>query len=183
MIELTQVKSTDKLGQLQGILNTAFTEIAGDQPFVGMVMNPSVNYYSGDTLVGATTASQLTGTLYALCFPESNGVFIAMLWGDIYSNTNATVTREPSRAAIDIPAIKLATRDAVVSTFVSPGHLGLGGPDDTRMYLGNFAPNYTLYTQSSSNNVTTSFIPGLTTRPYLIQTPSHAELSLEKLPG
>lgn len=127
MIELTQIKTTDALGQLRGQLNTAFTEIQTDQPFVGLAVNPSINFYNNDdSLVGALTASSLTNArLYLLCYPESNGVFVANVWGRISFKsplTNANV----HRIVIDVPAVKLPTRDATVSTFVSPDHLGLG---------------------------------------------------------
>lgn len=131
MIELTQVKNTDKLGQLQGILNTAFREITTDQPFIGALVNPSVNYYMVEggnaTLIGTNTASTVKSYLTALCFPESNGVFVAGVWGMIQ------ITAEPqfvgtdhtySNVVIDVPAIKLATLDTSLSTFVSCEHLG-----------------------------------------------------------
>lgn len=132
MIELTQVKNTDKLGQLQGILNTAFREITTDQPFVGALVNPSINYYTveGDnaTLIGTNTASTVKSYLTALCFPESNGVFVAGVWGNIQTTAEPQYVGTEtgwSHAVIDVPAIKLATLDTSLSTFVSCEHLGL----------------------------------------------------------
>lgn len=132
MIELTQVKSTDKLGQLQGILNTAFSEIQTDQPFVGKLVNPSINYYmiNGDnaTLIGTNTASTVKSYLTALCFPESNGVFVAGVWGMIQATAEPQFVGTDhtySQVVIDVPAIKIATLDTSLSTFVSCEHLGL----------------------------------------------------------
>lgn len=128
MIELTQVKNTDKLGQLQGILNTAFSEIKTDQPFIGKVVNPSINMYTQNpddgsyVLNQAITASAIMGNLYALCFPESNGVFVANVFGHLRFNFIGLML---ARLVVDVPSVKLATRDANVGTFVSPSHLGL----------------------------------------------------------
>lgn len=126
MIELTQVKSTDKLGQLQGILNTAFGEIQTDQPFVGACQGISINFYSNDQLALAVTASELTDEkLYALCYPESNGVFIAKVFGSLFTNISPASAVTTDKIVIDVPNVKLPTRGSSMSTFVSPSHLGL----------------------------------------------------------
>lgn len=126
MIELTQVKNTDKLGQLQGILNTAFSEIQTDQPFVGVCQNISINFYNSNQLVFAVTASELTGEkLYALCYPESNGVFISTVFGSLYTVISPESVVTTDKIVIDVPNVKLPTRDSSMSTFVSPSHLGL----------------------------------------------------------
>lgn len=127
MIELTQIKNTDKLGQLQGILNTAFSDITTDQPFIGKVVNPSINMYTRDdygeyVLNQAITASAITGNLYAVCFPESNGVFVAKVFGHLSFGFSTLIL---NRLVVNVPSVKLATRDANVGTFVSPSHLGL----------------------------------------------------------
>lgn len=132
MIELTQVKNTDKLGELQDILNTAFGGINADQPFIGKVVNPSINMYTYDPDTGsyvldqAITASAITGNLYAVCFPESNGVFVAKTFGHLSFDFQSLML---ARLVVAVPSVKLATRDADVGTFVSPSHLGLS--DDT----------------------------------------------------
>lgn len=128
MIELTQVKNTDKLGTLQDILNTAFSGINTDQPFIGKVVNPSINMYTYNRDTGAfvldqaITASAITGNLYAVCFPESNGVFVAKVFGHLSFDFESLML---ARLVVDVPSVKLATRDANVGTFVSPSHLGL----------------------------------------------------------
>lgn len=126
MIELTQVKNTDKLGQLQGILNTAFSEIQTDQPFVGVCQNISINFYNSNQLALAVTASELTDEkLYALCYPESNGVFIAKVFGSLQTTISTSSSVTTDKIVIDVPTVKLPTRDSSMSTFVSPSHLGL----------------------------------------------------------
>ena len=134
MIELTQVKSTDKLGQLQGILNTAFSEIQTDQPFIGYVMTPSISFYRDNSLVAVVTASELaTERLFALCFPESNGVFVASLFGQLRFQAKSDFSFNQIR--ISIPGIKLATRDSVIGTFVNPNHLGMSASNT--LVIGN----------------------------------------------
>lgn len=124
MIQLEQIPVSDKLGNLRNRINAMVTEINTDQMVIGQVMNPSIVYInqSGDQ-VGASTASQVESDLYALCMPESNGVFIARLFGQLFCH-EGTLTANPYGAQIDIPAIKLPNRDSVVSTFVTPEHLG-----------------------------------------------------------
>ena len=132
MIELTNIKTTDKFKLLRRQINTMQNEIMADQPFVGTLVNPSIKYYSFDgnnyTLVATNTASAVKSELTALCFPESNGVFVAGVWGRIL------ITAEPqyvgpntaySLVAISVPSIKLATVSTNISTFVSCNHLGL----------------------------------------------------------
>lgn len=132
MIKLTNIKTTEKFKQLRGQINAMQNEIMADQPFVGTLVNPSINYYSFDdddyTLVATNTAITVESRLTALCFPESNGVFVAGVWGKIlvmeepnYVGSN----RDYRLAAISVPAIKLATMSTNISTFVSCNHLGL----------------------------------------------------------
>lgn len=132
MIELTNIKKTDKFNLLRGQINTMQNEIMADQPFVGTLVNPSINYYAVNggnaTLVATNTASTVKSELTALCFPESNGVFVAGVWGRIL------ITAEPmyvgsnsgyNFAAISVPSINLATVSTNISTFVSCDNLGL----------------------------------------------------------
>lgn len=86
MIELANIKTTDTLGQLREQINTMQNEIMHDQPFVGVCQNISINFYNSDQLALAVTASELTNEkLYALCYPESNGVFIAKVFGSLHT--------------------------------------------------------------------------------------------------
>lgn len=138
MIELTRVKSTDKLGQLQGILNTAFSEIQTDQPFVGVCQNISMNIYSDTTLVGSVMpAAMADQRLYAICLPDSNGVFIVKVFGFLTFTFVGTESAAYNKIVIYVPAVKLATRDAVMTTFVSPSHLGLSAENNHVMPIGN----------------------------------------------
>ena len=139
MIKLTHIKPTDPVRKLRSQINNMQYEIMDNQPFVGLCQNISINFYNVDTLVESVTASSLMDEkLYALCFPESNGVFVAKVWGSI------TVNEAPltpwTKAIIDIPAVKLPTRDAVVATFVPPSHFGFNrSGDPNSMKLGPLA--------------------------------------------
>ena len=134
MIKLTNIKTTDRVKQLRGQINTMQNEIMADQPFVGYVMNPSIEFFNGVSLVSSVTSSALaTQRLLALCFPESNGVFVASLFGGIRFQYTADFSFDS--VVIDIPGIKLATRDAVIGTFVSPKHLGLSANNE--LFIGD----------------------------------------------
>lgn len=132
MIELTNIKPTDRIKQLRGQINTMQNEIMADQPFVGTLVNPSINYYSFDgdnyTLVATNSAITVQSSLTALCFPESNGVFVAGVWGMIKAMTEPQYVgsdRTYMLVSISVPAIKLATMSTNISTFVSCERLGL----------------------------------------------------------
>lgn len=132
MIELTNIKTTDTIKQLRGQINTMQNEILANQPFVGTLVNPSINYYSFDgnnyTLVATNASTTVESSLTALCFPESNGVFVAGVWGMIKATTEPQYVgsdRDYMFVVISVPAIKLATMSNNISTFVSCDHLGL----------------------------------------------------------
>lgn len=136
MIELANIKATNTVGQLRGLINTMQNEIMSDQPFIGAPVNPSINYYSASTdgnpatLVATNTASTVTNGLTMLCFPENNGVFVAGVWGSLATTASpAYASGQTGKifnyAVVDIPAVKLATRETSVSTFVTCEHLGL----------------------------------------------------------
>lgn len=148
MIELTQVKNTDKLGQLQGILNTAFREIQTDQPFVGLCQDIAIKAYNGNSIASTIPASSLeSAKLYALCLPKSEAVFVAKVFGRIQFKFPATTTF--TRIQIDIPSVKLPTRATKISNFIAPGDIGLGK---------DFSPNV-MYTGAgwyAENNDTTA---------------------------
>lgn len=138
MIELEQIKKTDPLKSLRRQLNTAFSEIQSDQPFIGRCLNPTVNLYRGPSLVGAITASNMSECfLAALVFPENNGCFVADIigrgrWiaqdGELPDDTF-------NRLVIDIPSIQLANGIKYTS-FVTPDRLALKYiADGTRQQL------------------------------------------------
>ena len=143
MIKLTNIETTDPIRKLRRQINTMQNEIMANQPFVGYVMNPSIEFFNGVSLVSSVTVSALaTQRLLALCFPESNGVFVASLFGGIRFVYTADFSF--SNVVIDIPGIKLATRDAVIGTFVSPKHLGISASDE--LFIGNaYCGNVRLY--------------------------------------
>lgn len=136
MIKLTNIKTTDKIKQLRCQINTMQNEIMADQPFVGTLVNPSINYYTFDgnnyALVATNTAITVKSSLTALCFPESNGVFVAGVWGMIKVMDEPHYVGDDTSyrlVAISVPAIKLATMSTNISTFVSCNHLGLPSLD------------------------------------------------------
>lgn len=129
MIELTNIKTTDTVKQLRGQINTMQNEIMANQPFVGYAINPSIEFFNCYSLVGSVTASDIaTQRLLALCFPNSDGVFVASLFGGILFRYTADFSFDS--VVIHIPGIKLATRDAVIGTFVSPKHLGISASNE-----------------------------------------------------
>lgn len=130
MIELTNIKATNTVGQLRGLINTMQNEIMTDQPFIGRAVNATAKIYDGSTLIDTITADFMNSFnyIYALCFPENNGVFVSKVWGLVdlpMQNTG----HKYGNITIDIPAIELATRDSTIGTFVAPEHLNLAAPD------------------------------------------------------
>lgn len=175
MIQLEQIPASDKLGNLRNRINTMANEINTNQMVIGQVMNPSIVYKdSSGNQVGASTASLVTSYLYCICMPESNGVYIANIFGAL-SCTKGTFTAgsQPAKAVIDIPGIKLPNRDSVISTFVTPEHLGFTPyePNTHIIYVNpeTFAINVT----SNGVHVTTSANYPV----FVKQTENHAEAS------
>lgn len=135
MIELSQIPVSSKLKELRGQINTMVNEINTDQMVLGRILNPSLDYYDiNSQLVGAVTASDLKSELFALCMPESNGLFIAYIFGRLYTYDTPTLTGKPVTCEADIPAIKIPNRDSAISTFVTMEHLGLSLDGDTGVY-------------------------------------------------
>lgn len=162
MIELTNIKTTDKFRLLRGQINTMQNEIMADQPFVGYVMNPSIKFFKINTLVGSVNASDLaTQRLLALCFPDSNGVFVARLFGGFRFVYTADFSFDS--IVIDIPGIKLATRDAVIGTFVSPMHLGISKSNELLIgsaLCGNARLTATLKQEGTTGQLTLKTVEG-----------------------
>lgn len=162
MIELTNIKPTDRVKQLRGQINAMQNEIMADQPFVGYVINPSIEFFKGVSLVGSVTASAIaTQRLLALCFPESNGVFVARLFGGIRFIYTADFSFD--NIVIDIPGIKLATRDAVIGTFISPNHLGISASNELLIgsaLCGNARLTATLEQEGTTGRLTLTAVPG-----------------------
>lgn len=172
MIELTNIKPTDKFKLLRGQINAMQNEIMADQPFVGTLVNPSINYYSYDgdnyTLAATNTASEVESRLTALCFPESNGVFVAGVWGiiNVYAEPHYVGSdRDYTLVSISVPAIKLATMTDNISTFVSCNHLGLRSIDPipgftTKPMQVNIADIMFVKSNNSASQVTPSIEQG-----------------------
>lgn len=172
MIKLTNIKPTDRIKQLRGQINTMQNEIMADQPFVGALVNPSINYYSYDgdaaTLVATNSAIEVESSLTALCFPESNGVFVASVWGMIKAFAEPHYVgsdRGYMLVSISVPAIKLATMSTNISTFVSCRHLGLPTVGDipgftTKPVQANIADIMFVKSNNSASQVTPSIEQG-----------------------
>lgn len=127
MIELSQIPISSKLKELRGQINTMVNEINTDQMVIGQVLAPSAKIYNANNaIVDTVSASQwLTNQLFAVCMPESNGLYVAQLFGTLLAYTAAT---EPvASVTITIPVVKLPSRKAEVGTFVTPEHLGFKG--------------------------------------------------------
>lgn len=154
MIELTNIKATDTIGQLRGQINTMQNEIMADQPFVGVPVNPSVKYYkastptvsdsgttwSNATLIGTNEASTVESRLVCLCLPSSKGVFIANVWGVVEFTSEPTMTGSTTSydfAVVNIPGITMATANGEIKQFfVSCDQLGIPtAPTSVTNYL------------------------------------------------
>ena len=172
MINLTNIKTTDTIKQLRGQINAMQNEIMADQPFVGSLVNPSINYYAFDgdnyTLVATNAAIEVESSLTALCFPEGNGVFVAGVWGMIKVAAEPHYVgsgRDYMLVSISVPAIKLATMADNISTFVSCMNLGLptiGGMPGftTKPVQANIADIMFIKSNNSANQVTPSIEQG-----------------------
>lgn len=143
MIELTNIKATEQMWQLRGQINTAQNEIMADQPFIGVAVNPSINFFKDGTLVSAITASKIANErIYALCFPESNGIFVAKFYGTIKFIPDEDT--QTNTFTINVPSIKIPTRDSTIGTFVSPAHFGFSQSDKAPMLVNVSIFNFAL---------------------------------------
>ena len=143
MIELTNIKATNTVGQLRGLINTMQNEIMADQPFIGVAVNPSINFFNNGALVSAITASKIANErIYALCFPESNGIFVAKFYGTIKFAPNEDA--QTNMFTINVPSIKIPTRDSTIGTFVSPAHFGFLEADKAPMSVNVSVFNFAL---------------------------------------
>ena len=129
MIEIKQIKATDKLGNIRPLINTALGEIQQDQPMIGHCLNPTVNLYKDGQLAGAITASDMQACwLSALIFPENNGCFVADIIGRcewLGEGANVITPGIPfNKLVIDIPAIQ-APNSNTYTSFLPPSHLHL----------------------------------------------------------
>lgn len=154
MIELTNIKTTDTIGQLRGQINTMQNKIMAHQPFVGVPVNPSVKYYKASTptvsdsgttwanatLIATNEASTVESRLVCLCLPSSKGVFIANVWGVVEPTSEPTMTGSTTSydfAVVNIPGITMATANGEIKQFfVSCDQLGIPtAPTSVTNYL------------------------------------------------
>lgn len=180
MIELTNIKQTDTVGQLRKQINAMQNEIMSDQMVVGKAMGVSVNLYSnsaGSGLVGAITASNVRGDLWLLCLPESNGVYVAGAFGTLYNDGDVTVTDSVNSIEIDVASVKLPNRDTAVSTFVTPEHMGFTQSVTNTVFLGA-GVNYEFYVVLNGSHMLIR--PKVNHALVAVQTASH--LGIKTLP-
>lgn len=126
MIELTNIKATDTIGQLRGQINTMQNEIMADQPMIGACSNPSVDLYNNATLVSSIPAHNIANYLNAVILPsrKNNGCFVLGFTGSIQFRppTSASIV---NKIAIHITKIKAANARDSYTTFLTPNYLGL----------------------------------------------------------
>lgn len=123
MIELSQIPATSKLKELRSQINTMANEINTGQMVIGQVLHPTAQLYSDNVpVVNVTAASWQVNQLFAVCLPESNGVYVAQVFGclDAFVESSATF----DKVVIDIAGVKLPNSEDEVSAFATPEHLG-----------------------------------------------------------
>lgn len=129
MIELTNIKATDTVGQLRGQINRMQNDIMTYQPMIGHCVNLIGNLFSGENPVADLSGSKIKGTLFALIFPENNGCFVADIIGQIILRGNIIPIVQFDKLTIRIPAIKApdSTTGSITTynSFLSPSHLGI----------------------------------------------------------
>lgn len=127
MIELTNIKATDTVGQLRGQINTMQNEIMADQPMIGACSKPSVELYNNATLVSTIPANKIANYLNAVILPsrKNNGCFVLGFTGAIQFSTQANVAAIVDRIAIHITKIKAANARDSYTRFLTPDYLGL----------------------------------------------------------
>lgn len=134
MIELSQIPASSELKELRGQINAMADEINTGQMVLGRILNPSLEYRdTNDEPVGSVKASDLHSELFALCMPEPDGLFIAYIFGGLYTLATPELTGLPDTCEVAIPAIKIPNRDSAVSTFVTMQHAGLSLPGDDQI--------------------------------------------------
>lgn len=127
MIELTNIKPTDTVGQLRGQINTMQNEIMADQPMIGACSGPSVDLYNNNTLVSSIPAPNIANYLNAVILPsrKNNGCFVLGFTGSIQFHSPANVSAIVDKIAIPITKIKAANARDPYTRFLTPDYLGL----------------------------------------------------------
>lgn len=127
MIELTNIKATDTVGQLRRQINTMQNEIMADQPMIGACSKPSVELYNNATLVSSIPANKIANYLNAVILPsrKNNGCFVLGFTGSIQFSTQANVAAIVDKIAIHINKIKAANERDSYTRFLTPDYLEL----------------------------------------------------------
>lgn len=127
MIDLTNIKATDTVGQLRGQINTMQNEIMADQPTIGACSRPSVDLYNGATLVSSIPAPNIANYLNAVILPsrKNNGCFVLGFTGAIQFRSPTNVAATVDKIAIHITKIKAANARDSYTIFLTPDYLEL----------------------------------------------------------
>lgn len=165
MIELTNIKATDTVGQLRGQINTMQEEIIYNQPMIGACVNPSVYLYNDKTLVyyitndnAADYQENVTNYLNAVILPSDmkHECFVVGFTGLINFIVPANVAAVVSKIVIDIQSIKgiiTADKSYSYSRFITPDRLGLNHKVDGTAYLMHQICRYTHITKEGQATV------------------------------
>lgn len=137
MIELTNIKATDTVGQLRGQINRMQNEIMADQPTIGACVNPNVYLYNKDTLAyslvfgnGQDYQKYVKNYLNAVILPntKNTGCFLVGFKGQLQFRVPANKASIVDKIVVTIPSIRgITAANARYSydKFITPGSLGL----------------------------------------------------------
>lgn len=158
MIELTNIKATDTVGQLLGQINTMQNEIIYNQPMIGACVNPNVYLYNNKTLVYDLTAQNVTNYLNAVIFPSHKKYecFVVGLTGLIQFLIPANVAATVNKIKISVQSISgtiTADKSYSYKKFITPDRLGLNHKVDGTAYLMHQICRYTHITEEGQATV------------------------------
>lgn len=155
MIELTNIKATDTIGQLRGQINTMQNEIMADQPMIGACSNPSIDLYNNATLVSSIPAPNIANYLNAVILPsrKNNGCFVLGFTGAIQFRRPSNVSAVVDKIAIHITKIKAANARDSYTRFLTPDYLGLNNMVMESTYYTYINCQYAHMTESGQATV------------------------------
>lgn len=146
MIELTNIKATDTVGQLRGQINTMQNEIMADQPMIGACVDPSIYLYHKDSLEYAFESkidpnyTNVTNYLNAVILPNTKGnkCFVVGFTGLLQFLIPPNEAAKVDNIRIRIPSISgitAANTSYSYSKFITPDSLGLNHNVNYDRYL------------------------------------------------
>jgi hypothetical protein len=171
MIELTDIKATDTVGQLRRQINSVQKEIMHNQPMIGACVNPSVYLFNNKTLVYQLPSQNVTNYLNAVILPKrkTDECFVVGLTGQIHFLIPANEAAIVNKILINIQEISgIISADMSFSyrKFTTPDSLGLNHKVDGQEYLMYQICRHTHITKEGQEtvptymaNITTSHTP------------------------